>query len=154
MESKFTKGAYFYAIMILCFPIFEFLLYKMSNLDQVIEQLKGHWGVIAFFIFLIIINLFVIFWGFFVEINMRMSKIVFLEKGIEVKKFLGLGRKYFYEYQYFEGFVVRKFRMRGKAQEYCYLLSKQIPLVVFSSMYYVNYEQVKNKISEKIKELN
>lgn len=153
MKSQFTTTAYFYALLIITFPLIQFLLYKFSNIEQVFQYLDGSWGLTVFYVFLGIINFFVLFWGLFVEINMRMAKISFTENGFEVKKFLGLGRTYVYAYSDFDGFVLRNFRTRGRHQEYCYLVSNQTPLVVFSSTYFKNYMDIRAKFAENMKQL-
>lgn len=151
MKSKLSKGAYFYSLLIILFPLIMFIL--MNKFLQLMQD-YSHWGITAFVIFSIIITLFVVFWGFFVEMNLRMAIITFNENGVEIKQFLGLGKKKFFSYNDLDGFVTKGFKSRGRYQEYTYLIQKNVAVSVFSSMYYNNYNEIRKAAVKYLKRLS
>lgn len=150
MKSKLSKTAYFYSILILIFPIVMFfLMLKFHNLMEGYE----HWGITVFFVFCGLISIFVVIWGIFVEMNLRMSRITVSEKQIEVQRFLGIGKTRVWNTEEIDGFITKGFKTRGGYQEYCYLIQNNIAIAVFSSMYYTNYNDIRSEIQKYIKQL-
>src|SRR5690554_530631 len=150
MKSKLSKTAYFYSILILVFPIVMFfLMRKFRNLMEGYE----HWGITAFLVFCGLISAFVVIWGVFVEMNLRMSLITVSEKQIKVQRFLGIGKTRVWEMDQIHGFLTKGFKSRGGYQEYCYLIQNNIAIAVFSSMYYTNYNEIRSEIQKYIKQL-
>src|SRR5690554_4485255 len=136
MKAKLSKAAYFYSLLILIFPfVMFFLMYKFRMITAGYE----HWGITAFLVFCSLITAFVVIWGVFVEMTLRMSIITVTEKNIEVVRFLGLGKRRIWSTEQIDGFITKGFRSRGRYQEYCYLIQNNIAIAVFSSVYYSNY---------------
>jgi len=150
MKSKLSKTAYFYSILILIFPVVMFFL--MNKFRTMMEGYE-HWGITLFLIFCGLISVFVVIWGAFVEMNLRMSVITVSEKQIEVGRFLGIGKKLVWNTEEIDGFITKGFKTRGGYQEYCYLIQNNIAVAVFSSMYYANYTEVRTEIQKYVKQL-
>lgn len=150
MKAHLSKAAYFYSLLILIFP---FVMYFLTQKFKTITTGYEHWGLTAFLIFCGILTAFVVIWGVFVEMTLRMSIITITEKNIEVVRFLGLGRKRVWNTEQFDGFITKGFKSRGRYQEYCYLIQNNIAVAVFSSTYYANYTEMRSEIQKHIKHL-
>lgn len=149
IKTKFTKLVYFYTFLILTFPII--CTYFIIKINQFSDG-NWHWGAILVAGFLLLISLLVVIWGLFVEMNMRMSVAKLDEKQIQIALLLGIGTKWQYDWTQLDGFVGKKFYNKGKTQEYLYLLKDKKPVVVFSSMYLQNYEEIRRFFEQKLKE--
>lgn len=148
MKSTFSKTAYFYSILIIIFPfVMVFLIKKLMELTVN----YSHWGLTLFLIVCGLMTVFVIIWGFFVEMNMRMAKIKITEEQIEIKQLLGAGTQRTLKTSEIDGFITKGFKTRGGYQEYCYLIKNNKAIAVFSSMYYSNYNEVRDEIQKYIK---
>lgn len=150
MKAKLSKAAYFYSFLILVFPfVMFFLMHKFRMITAGYE----HWGLTVFLVFCGLITVFVVVWGIFVEMTLRMSVITVTEKNIEAVRFLGLGKRRIWSTEQIDGFITKGFRSRGRYQEYCYLIQKNIAIAVFSSTYYANYTEMRSEIQKRIKHL-
>src|SRR5690554_8111057 len=90
MKSKLSKTAYFYSILLLIFPVVMFFL--MNKFRTMMEGYE-HWGITLVLIFCGLISVFVVIWGAFVEMKLRMSVITVSEKQIEDGRLMGMGIK-------------------------------------------------------------
>lgn len=109
-----------------------------------------NWQIIVFLIFVAILNLAVVIWGFFVEMNIRMSKFILDDKKITIKQLLGIGTKREQNWDDLQGFVIRSFVTRGQHQEHLYLIKDNKSVAVMSSLYMKNYMEVRQQISDKL----
>ena len=131
MQSKLSNTAYFYSILILSFPVLTaFIVRKL--------------------VLCCLVSLFVIIWGFFIEMNLRMATIKINKDTIEVKQLLGFGTKKTFKIDSIEGFTIREFRQRAQYHEYCYLIQDKKAVAVFSSLYYKNYMEVRNELQQRL----
>lgn len=149
IQSRLTPLAYFYTFLILSFPAISVYFIIIIN-----DHTKGDWswGTIAITAFLLIVSLMVIIWGFFVEMNMRMSVVKIYEDRIIIKQLMGYGTKLEFTRKELDGFVVKSFRTRGSEQEYLYLIKNKRPMSVFSSLYFKNYAEIKHNLSQDLKQ--
>lgn len=151
MKSKLSNTAYFYSILILSFPVLTaFIVNKFLRMFQD----SWHWGLTVFLILCGLVSLFIIIWGFFIEMNLRMSVVTINDNEIEVKQLLGFGTKHTFKTTEIDGFAVRDFMQRGRYQEYCYLIKDKKAVAIFSSLYYKNYMQFREEIQNKFKLLS
>lgn len=150
VQSKLSNTAYIYSILILSFPVLTaFIVNKFLTMFQD----NWHWGLTVFLVFCGLVSLFIIIWGFFVEMNVRMATIKINASTIEIKQLLGFGTKRTYKTNEIDGFVIRDFKQRGQYQEYCYLIKDQKAVAVLSSLYYKNYMDVRNELQQHLKQL-
>ena len=112
-----------------------------------------HWGITAFIIVASLVTVFVVIWGFFVEMNMRMATLTITDDKIIIKQLLGLGTKRELAIEDIDGFVTKGFQTRGHYQEYCYLIRSEKAIAVFSSMYYANYNDIRAEIQKRLEYL-
>lgn len=147
MQSKLSNTAYFYSILILSFPVLTaFIVRKFLSMFQN----SWHWGLTVFLVLCCLVSLFVIIWGFFIEMNLRMATIKINKDTIEVKQLLGFGTKKTFKIDSIEGFTIREFRQRAQYHEYCYLIQDKKAVAVFSSLYYKNYMEVRDEIKNRL----
>ena len=150
IQSKLSRSAYFYSILILIFPfVMIFLINKFITMTGNFE----HWGITAFIIVASLVSVFVVIWGFFVEMNMRMATLTITDDKIVIKQLLGLGTKRELAIEHIDGFVTKGFKTRGHYQEYCYLIRSEKAIAVFSSMYYANYNEMRAEIQKRLEYL-
>lgn len=149
IQSKLSGLAYFYAFLIVSFPIICVYL-----INTILNFLKGNWtfSYLAVVSVLGLLALAVFIWGFFVEMNLRMSKVVLYSEYIEIKQLLGFGTKRKLLFKNIDGFVVKKFKTRTQEQEYLYLIKNKRAIGVFSSLYYKNYYEIKSLLKNDLKE--
>jgi len=148
MKSVLSKTAYFYSLLIVVFPfVMVFLIKKFME----ITANYSHWGLTFFLVLCGLISVFVVIWGFFVEMNMRMATVAVSSENIEIKQLLGFGTKRVLKTSEFDGFITKGFKTRGGYQEYCYLIKNNKAIAVFSSMYYSNYNEVRAEIQKHMK---
>lgn len=151
VQSKLSNTAYFYSILILSFPVLTaFIVNKFLRMFQD----NWHWGLTVFLVFCCLVSLFIIIWGFFVEMNLRMATVKIENDTIEVKQLLGFGTKHIFKISEIDGFAVRDFRQRAQYHEYCYLIKDKKAVAIFSSLYYKNYMQVREEIQKTLTLLN
>ena len=150
VQSKLSNTAYFYSILILSFPILTVVLVRKF---LGMFQDNWHWGLTVFLIFCGLVSLFIIIWGFFIEMNMRMGIVSVNSENVIMKQLLGFGTKHSFKTQEIDGFVIRDFKQRGQYHEYCYLIKDKKAVLMFSSLYYKNYMEVRAEIQEHIKQL-
>ena len=150
MQSKLSNTAYLYSILILSFPVLTAVIVRKF---LSMFQNSWHWGLTVFLVLCCLVSLFIIIWGFFVEMNLRMAIVKVTNETIEIKQLLGYGTKKVFKTQEIDGFVIRDFKQRGQYHEYCYLIKDQKAVGVFSSLYYKNYMEVRNEIQKHIKHL-
>lgn len=151
VQSKLNNTAYLYSLLILSFPILTAVIVRKS---LTMFQDNWHWGLTVFLIFCGLVSLFIIIWGFFIEMNLRMSTLKISDETIEIKQLLGFGTKHIFKINDIDGFAVRDFKQRGQYQEYCYLIKDKKAVGVFSSLYYKNYMEVRNEIQNRLKLLS
>lgn len=150
IQSKLSRSAYFYSILILIFPfVMIYLINKFLGMTGNFE----HWGITAFVIFAGLATLFVVIWGFFVEMNMRMAILTITNDKVMIKQLLGLGTKRELNITDLDGFITKGFKTRGHYQEYCYLIRSNKAIAVFSSMYYANYNEMRAEIQKHLEHL-
>ncbi|WKW46112.1 ABC transporter permease [Myroides sp. JBRI-B21084] len=148
IQSKLSNTAYLYSILILSFPVATaFIVNKFLGMFQD----NWHWGLTVFLLLCGLVSIFVIIWGFFVEMNLRMAVIKITKDTIEVKQLLGFGTKRVFNTNDIDGFVIRDFKQRAQYHEYCYLIKDNKAIAVFSSLYYKNYMQVRNEMQQHLK---
>lgn len=150
MQSKLSNTAYLYSILILSFPVLTAVIVRKF---LSMFQNSWHWGLTVFLVLCCLVSLFIIIWGFFVEMNLRMAIVKVTNETIEIKQLLGYGTKKVFKIKEIDGFVIRDFKQRGQYHEYCYLIKDQKAVGVFSSLYYKNYMEVRNEIQKHIKHL-
>ena len=150
MKSKLSNTSYLYSILIISFPV---LTAFIGNKFLRMFQDSWHWGLTVFLVLCGLVSLFVIIWGFFIEMNLRMAIVTINEEDIEIKQLLGFGTKKTFKTKEIDGFAVRDFRQRGQYQEYCYLIKDKKAVAVFSSLYYKNYMEFRAEIQKHIKHL-
>lgn len=150
MKSKLSNTAYFYSLLIISFPV---LTAFIGNKFLGMFKDTWHWGLTVFLVLCGLVSLFVIIWGFFIEMNLRMAIVTVSEEEIEIKQLLGFGTKKTFKTNEIDGFAVRDFRQRGQYQEYCYLIKDKQAVAVFSSLYYKNYMEFRAEIQKNIKHL-
>ena len=150
IQSKLSNTAYFYSLLILSFPI---LTAFIGNKFLRMFQDSWHWGLTVFLVLCGLVSLFVIIWGFFIEMNLRMAIVTISEEDIEIKQLLGFGTKKNFKTKDIDGFALRECRQRGQYQEYCYLIKDKKAVAVFSSLYYKNYMEFREVIHNNIKHL-
>lgn len=147
VQSKLSNTAYFYSVLILSFPILTaFIVNKFLRMFQD----NWHWGLTVFLVLCCLVSLFIIIWGLFVEMNLRMAKVKITNDTIEVKQLLGFGTKRIFKATDIDGFAVRDFRQRAQYHEYCYLIKDKQAVAVFSSLYYKNYMEIRAEIEKHI----
>lgn len=151
VQSKLSNTAYLYSLLILSFPILTTVIVRKF---LTMFQDNWHWGLTVFLIFCGLVSLFIIIWGFFIEMNLRMSTLKISDETIEIKQLLGFGTKHIFKINDIDGFAVRDFKQRGQYQEYCYLIKDKKAVGVFSSLYYKNYMEVRNEIQNRLKLLS
>lgn len=149
-QSKLSNTAYLYSLLILSFPVATVFV---GNKFLSMFKDNWHWGLTVFLVLCGLVSLFVIIWGFFVEMNLRMAVIKIANDTIEVKQLLGFGTKRVFKINEIDGFVIRDFKQRAQHQEYCYLIKDNKAIAVFSSLYYKNYMQVRTEIQQHLKML-
>lgn len=147
VQSKLSNTAYFYSLLILSFPVLTaFIVNKFLRMFQD----NWHWGLTVFLVLCGLISLFIIIWGFFIEMNLRMATVKITNDTIEIKQLLGFGTKKTFKIDAIEGFTVRDFRQRAQYHEYCYLIKDKQAVAVFSSLYFKNYMEVREEIQKKL----
>lgn len=147
VQSKLSNTAYFYSVLILSFPILTaFIVNKFLRMFQD----NWHWGLTVFLVLCCLVSLFIIIWGLFVEMNLRMAKVKITNDTIEVKQLLGFGTKHIFKATDIDGFAVRDFRQRAQYHEYCYLIKDKQAVAVFSSLYYKNYTEVRAELQQRL----
>jgi len=151
VQSKLSNTAYLYSLLILSFPILTAVIVRKF---LTMFQDNWHWGLTVFLIFCGLVSLFIIIWGFFIEMNLRMSTLKISDETIEIKQLLGFGTKHIFKINDIDGFAVRDFKQRGQYQEYCYLIKDKKAVGVFSSLYYKNYMEIRNEIQNRLKLLS
>lgn len=151
MKSILSKTAYFYSILIIVFPFV--MVFLMKKLMKITEE-YSHWGLTLFLVLCGLMTVFVVIWGFFVEMNMRMATVKISADQIEIKQLLGIGTQRTLKTNEIDGFITKGFKTRGGYQEYCYLIKNNKAIAVFSSMYYSNYNEVRDEIQKYIKLLH
>ncbi|WCM40964.1 hypothetical protein MG290_08305 [Flavobacterium sp. CBA20B-1] len=145
VQSKLSNTAYFYSLLILSFPVLTaFIVNKFLRTFQD----TWHWGLTVFLVLCGLISLFVIIWGFFIEMNLRMATVKINNDTIEVKQLLGFGTKKTFKMDAIDGFAIRDFKQRAQHHEYCYLIQDKKAIAVFSSLYYKNYMEVRNELQQ------
>lgn len=148
VQSKLSNTAYFYSLLILSFPVLTaFIVNKFLRMFQD----NWHWGLTVFLVVCGLVSLFVIIWGFFIEMNLRMATVKITNDTIEVKQLLGFGTKKTFKVDAIDGFVIREFRQRAQHHEYCYLIQDKKAIAVFSSLYYKNYMEVRDELQQHLK---
>gem|GEM_PF-1004540 len=150
MQSKLSRSAYYYSILILIFPFA--MIFLINKFYQMMGDYQ-HWGIQAFVIFAVLITIFVVIWGFFVEMNMRMAQLRITEHHIIIKQLLGYGSKRTLDIKDIDGFVTKGFKTRGQYQEFCYLIRNNKAIAVFSSVYYSNYNEIRSELQRRLKYL-
>jgi len=150
VQSKLSNTAYFYSLLILSFPVLTVVLVRKF---LVMFQNNWHWGLTVFLAFCGLVSLFIIIWGFFIEMNMRMGTLSVDGNTITIKQLLGFGTKRTFKTDEIDGFVIRDFKQRGQYQEYCYLIKDKKAVLMFSSLYYKNYMEVRAEIQKHVKQL-
>lgn len=150
MKSKLSNTAYFYSLLIISFPVLTAVLVK-----KFLEMFQDnwHWGLTVFLAFCGLVSLFIIIWGFFIEMNLRMAVLTITKDTVEIKQLLGFGTKRTIKISELDGFVVRDFRQRGQHQEYCYFIKDKKAVAFFSSLYYKNYMDIRKEVQEHLKYL-
>ena len=150
-QSRLSNTAYLYSLLIISFPVLTAVIVRKF---LTMFQENWHWGLTLFLVFCGLVSLFIIIWGFFVEMNLRMASLKITDETIEIKQLLGFGTKHIFKIDEIEGFAVRDFKQRGQHQEYCYLIKDKKAVGVFSSLYYKNYMEVRNEIHNRLKLLS
>lgn len=150
MTSKLSNTAYFYTLLIISFPVLTAVIARKFLL---MFENNWHWGLTVFLVFCGLVSLFIIIWGFFIEMNMRMAVLQISEGTIEVKQLLGFGTKRLLKTDELDGFAIRDFRQRGQYHEYCYLIKGKKAVAVFSSLYYKNYMEIRGELQKHLKQL-
>jgi len=147
ISSKFSNTAYFYSFLVISFPVISAYFVK-----KILFLIKGayDWKIIVFLVLSAILVLAVVVWGFFIEMNLRMSKFILNDNKIIIKQLLGFGTKREQDWDNLQGFVIRSFYTRGQHQEHLYLIKDNKSVAVMSSLYMKNYTDVRNKIAEKL----
>lgn len=150
ITSKFSNTAYFYSFLVISFPIIVAFFVR-----KIIAFTNGDfgWKTITFLVFASILVLAVLIWGFFIEINIRMSKFSLTENKIEIKQLLGFGTKKEHDWKNLQGFVCKSFMVRGQNQEHLYLIKNNKSVAVMSSLYMKNYMEVRAKIANHLEHL-
>jgi len=150
MKSKLSNTAYFYSLLIISFPVLTAVIIR-----KFLEMFENnwHWGLTVFLVFCGLVSLFIIIWGFFIEMNIRMAVLTVSDKTVEIKQLLGFGTKRQFRLDEIDGFAIRDFRQRGQYQEYCYLIKGKKAIAVFSSLYYSNYMEIRNELQKHLKQL-
>ena len=151
MKSKLSNTAYLYSLLIISFPVLTAVIVRKF---LAMFQDHWHWGLTVFLVFCGLLSLFILAWGFFVEMNLRMATINISGETIEIKQLLGYGTKRTFKTTDIDGFAIRDFKQRGQYQEYCYLIKDKKAVGVFSSLYYKNYMEVRDEIQKHVKQLN
>lgn len=147
MQSKLSNTAYLYSILILSFPVLTaFIVRKFLGMFQN----NWHWGLTVFLVLCGLVSLFIIIWGFFVEMNLRMAIVKIENNTIVIKQLLGFGTKKVLNINEIDGFVIRDFKQRGQYHEYCYLIQDKKAVGVFSSLYYKNYMEIRDEIKNRL----
>ena len=147
VQSKLSNTAYFYSILILSFPVLTaFIVNKFLRMFQD----NWHWGLTVFLVLCGLVSLFVIIWGFYIEMNLRMATVKITNDTIEVKQLLGFGTKKTFKINEIEGFAIRDFRQRAQYHEHCYLIQDKKAIAVFSSLYYKNYMEVRDELNKRL----
>lgn len=147
VQSKLSNTAYFYSLLILSFPVLTaFIVNKFLRMFQD----NWHWGLTLFLVLCCLVSLFIIIWGFFIEMNLRMATVKITNDTIEVKQLLGFGTKKTFKIDEIEGFAVRDFRQRAQYHEYCYLIQDKKAVAIFSSLYYKNYTEVRAELQQRL----
>lgn len=103
----------------------------------------------------LIMAIFIWFWLFLVELRGNVVKVVLQENQISVSKFAGLAPKRIYKYSSFEGFqIINVPMMRGRRPyQYLCLIEKGKRVVKISERYHDNYDELKNYLANKLKDL-
>ncbi|UUV22110.1 hypothetical protein [Paenimyroides aestuarii] len=145
VQSKLSNTAYFYSLLILSFPVLTaFIVNKFLRMFQD----TWHWGLTVFLVLCGLVSLFVVIWGFFIEMNLRMATVKISNNTIEVKQLLGFGTKKIFQMDAIDGFAIRDFKQRAQYHEYCYLIQDKKAIAVFSSLYYKNYMEVRDELQQ------
>lgn len=150
IQSKFSNTAYFYSVLVISFPVIVAYFVK-----KIISFVPGDfgWKMISFLVLAGILVLAVLIWGFFIEMNLRMSKFSLDDKKIVIKQLLGFGTKKQEDWEKLQGFVIKTFMTKGQTQEHLYLIKDNKSVAVMSSLYMKNYMEVRGKIAEHLEHL-
>ncbi|MDZ4072708.1 MAG: hypothetical protein U1C70_12850 [Sediminibacterium sp.] len=102
------------------------------------------WGILAFVLVLMI--WLVMVWG---ELRLKIHRIYFTTKGIEVRSFLGIGKKRTYSYDVITGFMIGLQPAYPFPYESITLMLNEKKLLRISQFYFRNYKEIKLLITER-----
>ena len=97
--------------------------------------------------------LFIWVWLLFGELRTKAIKLEIHEQEIFVRNYLGFGIRKVYKFSQFDGFETALLSTQYGEYEYLYLIKNQKKIIKISQFYHANYEELKESISKKCKNL-
>lgn len=137
-SRKIVITVFYSLITSILLPAIVWYIFTSGNMFDII-------GGILVLVLVLVIWL-VMVWG---ELRLKTHRIYFTTKGIEVRSFLGIGKKRTYSYDAITGFVIGLQPAYPFPYESITLMRNEKKLLRISQFYFRNYKEIKLLITER-----